>query len=73
VSRHDIIIRKSGAEPIRLKFPTVDSVRVNLDTFADAVSGAAPYPISPGEIAAVTNTFIAIAEAVQTGVAAQEV
>src|SRR5580704_15452570 len=38
VSRHDIIIRKSGVEPIRLKFPTNDSVRINLEAFADAVA-----------------------------------
>ena len=73
VGRHDIIIRKSGAEPIRLKFPAVDSVRANLEAFADAVDGRAPYPVSPAEIAAVTNSFVAIADAVRTGVAQQEV
>ena len=73
VSRNDIIIRKSGAEPIRLKLPTVDSVRVNLEAFADAIDGRAPYPVSPDEIAAVTNTFVAIADAVRTGVVTQEV
>ncbi len=73
VSRLDIIVRKSGAEPIRLKFPTTDSVRINLEAFADAVAGTAPYPVSPDEIVAVTNTFVAIADAVKTGVAAQEV
>jgi len=73
VSRHDIIIRKSGAEPIRLKFPVNDSVRVNLEAFADAVSGVAPYPVSPDEIAAVTNTFVAIADAIRTGVVTQQV
>jgi predicted dehydrogenase len=73
VSRYDIIIRKSGAEPIRLKFPVNDSVRINLEAFADAVSGVVPYPVSPEQIAAVTNTFVAIADAIRTGVAAQEV
>lgn len=73
VSRHDIIIRKSGAEPIRLKYQGIDSVRVNLEAFADAIEGRAPYPVSPDEIAAVTNTFVAIADAVRTDVAAQEV
>ena len=73
VSRLDVVIRKSGAEPIRLKFPTNDSVRVNLEAFADAVAGVAPYPLSPDEIAAVTNTFVAIADAVRTGVVTQEV
>jgi len=73
VSRNDIIIRKSGAEPIRLKLQGGDSVRVNLEAFADAVSGAAPYPVSPDEIAAVTNTFVAIADAIRTGVPNQDV
>jgi predicted dehydrogenase len=73
VSRYDIIIRKSGAEPIRLKFPANDSVRINLEAFADAVSSAAPYPVSPDQIVAVTNTFVAIADAVRTGMVTQEV
>ena len=73
VSRHDIIIRKSGAEPIRVKYPPNDSVRVNLEAFADAVAGVAPYPISRDEIVAVTDAFVAIAEAVKTGVVTQEV
>jgi predicted dehydrogenase len=73
VSRYDIIIRKSGAEPMWLKYQGADSVRVNLEAFADAVAGRAPYPVSPDEIAAVTNTFVAIAEAIRTGVVTQEV
>jgi predicted dehydrogenase len=73
VSRYDIIIRKSAAEPIRLKFPVNDTVRVNLEAFADTVSGTAPYPVSPDEIAAVTNTFVAIADAIRTGAVTQEV
>jgi predicted dehydrogenase len=73
VSRNDIIIRKSGAEPIRLKFPTNDSVRVNLEAFADAVAGLAPYPIPPEQILAVNDGFVAIADAVRTGVAMQEI
>ena len=73
VSRHDIILRKSGAEPIRIKFQINDSVRINLEAFADAVSGAAPYPVSPDQIAAVTNTFVAIADAIRTGVVTQDV
>ena len=73
VSRLDIIIRKSGAEPIRLKYQGGDSVRVNLEAFADAVDGRAPYPVSPDQITAVTNTFVAIADAIRTGTATQEV
>jgi predicted dehydrogenase len=73
VSRHDIIIRKSGAEPIRLKLQGGDSVRINLEAFADAVAGVAPYPVAPDQIANVTDSFVAIADAVRTGVVTQEV
>jgi len=48
-------------------------VRINLEAFADAVAGVAPYPVSPEQIAAVTNAFVAIVDAVRTGVVTQEV
>jgi predicted dehydrogenase len=73
VSRNDVIIRKSGAEPIRLKLHGADSVRVNLEHFADAVAGVAPFPVSPEQILNVTNAFVAIADTVRTGVVTQEV
>ena len=34
-----------------------------------AVAGVAPYPIPPEHILNVTNTFVAIADAIRTGVA----
>jgi predicted dehydrogenase len=73
VSRNDIIIRKSGAEPIRLKLQGPDSVRVNLEHFANAIDRSAPYPVTPETILNVTNSFIAIADAIRTGVVTQEV
>jgi len=73
VSRGEIVIRRSGAEPERRKLAGPDSVRVNLEGFADAVSGKAPYPIPPAQIVNVTNSFIAISEAVQGGFGTREV
>jgi predicted dehydrogenase len=73
VSRNDIIIRKSGAEPIRQKLYGDDSVHVNLEAFADAIEGGASYPIPPATIANVTNTFVAIADAIRTGEVTQDV
>jgi predicted dehydrogenase len=73
VSRNDIIIRRSAAEPIRLKLQGVDSVRVNLEHFADAVTGTAPYPVTPETILNVTNSFVAIADTVRGGAVTQEV
>jgi predicted dehydrogenase len=73
VSRTEIIVRKSGAEPQRRKFPATDSVRINLEAFADAVAGGGAYPIAPEQIAAANNAFVAIAEAVKSGIVTQEV
>ena len=73
VSRNDVIIRKRGAEPIRLKLQGDDSVRVNLEHFADAVTGAAPYPVTPATILNVTNSFVAIADTVRGGAVTQEI
>lgn len=73
ISRTELVLRKSGAEPQHLKLPNVDSVRVNLEAFADAVAGVAPYPVPPDQIVAVTLAFIAITEAVETGAGMREV
>jgi len=73
VSRTEVIVRKSGADPERRKLSGPDSVMINLEAFADAVSNVAPYPIAPAQIVNVTNSFIAISEAVQGGFGTREV
>jgi predicted dehydrogenase len=72
VSRTELVLRRSGDEPRRLKLPPVDTVRVNLDAFADAVAGTAPYPIPPDQILAVNAAFVAIVEAVRHGAGMRE-
>ena len=47
----------------RRHLPPVDLVRANLDAFADAVAGVAPYPIAPSEMVDVVAAFEAIAKA----------
>ena len=60
LGRTELIIRKSGKEPERRTFAPADSVRINLEAFADAVAGRAPYPIPPREIVDVVAAFEAI-------------
>ena len=61
LGRTELVIRRSGAKPERREFPERDSVRANLEAFADAVAGRTLYPISPDHIVAVTAAFEAIA------------
>ena len=67
ISRTEAVVRRSGGERELRTFANIDSVRVNLEAFADAVAGRAPYPISVGEIVNVTAAFVAIAEAIRGG------
>ena len=66
LGRTDLVVRRSGAEPQQLSFPPVDSVRVNLEAFADAVVGVSPYPIRTSEMLATVAAFDAIAEAAKS-------
>ena len=67
LGRTELVLRQSGAEPQPLHFPEQDSVRDNLEAFAEAVSGGAPYPIGTSEILDVVAAFEAITEAVAGG------
>ena len=61
----DLVLRRSGAEPQRRTFPPVNSVRANLEAFAAAVAGRAPYPIPTSQILDTVAAFEAIIEAVK--------
>jgi predicted dehydrogenase len=73
LGRTDLVVRRSGAEPQHLSFPPVDSVRTNLEAFADAVAGVSPYPISTSEILDTVAAFEAIAEAAKSDGRVREV
>ena len=66
LGRTELVLRKSGAESKRLTFAPVDTVRVNLEAFADAVIGRTPYPITITQILATVSAFEAITKAVKT-------
>jgi predicted dehydrogenase len=73
LGRTDLVLRRGGAEPQRLSFPPVDSVRTNLEAFADAVSGVSRYPISTSEMLDTVAAFEAIAEAANSASRLREV
>jgi predicted dehydrogenase len=73
LGRTELVLRRSTAEPQHLSFDPVDSVRVNLDAFADAVGGLAPYPIPTSEILATVAAFEAVTTAAGSDGRIQEV
>jgi predicted dehydrogenase len=67
LGRTELVLRKNRSEPRRQHLPPVDSVRANLEAFADAVAGVAPYPTTPSEMVDVVAAFEAIAKAAVSG------
>ena len=65
LSLNELVLRRSGADPQHVSLPSVDSVRLNLEAFAEAVAGRAPYPIAPSEMLATVAAFEAITIAVR--------
>jgi predicted dehydrogenase len=73
LGRTELVIRRSGKDPEHLRFADVDSVRANLEAFADAVAGRAPYPIAAREMVDVVAAFEAIVKSASAAGRAQDV
>jgi predicted dehydrogenase len=67
VGETEIITRLSGGKTERKEFAKVDSLLAEIDHFADAVAGKAPYPITPDEIVNTIGAFEAITTSIETG------
>lgn len=46
----DFVLRMWDARPVSWNFEPVDSLRLELEAFADAAAGRVPYPITPQQI-----------------------
>jgi predicted dehydrogenase len=56
-----------GAPAMEHTFAPVDSLRALAESFADAVEGRAPFPISPRQLIDVTAAFEAVIKSLNTG------
>jgi predicted dehydrogenase len=56
-----------GAPATEHEFEPVDSLRALADSFADAVEGRAPFPISPRQLIDVTAAFEAVIKSLDSG------
>ena len=63
----ELVLRKIGAEPQRLNFTPFDSQRAELEAFADAIEGRAPYPIPAEQMLATVAAFEATVASIESG------
>lgn len=63
----ELVVRRGGQTPERRSLPVVDTLRAELDAFADAVSGHAPYPLPYNQMIDTVAAFEAITRSVAGG------
>ncbi len=61
----ELLLRIAGKPQQKIVFDTGDSLRAELEAFADAAEGRAPYPIAPEQILATVGAFEATVNALQ--------
>jgi predicted dehydrogenase len=62
----ELIVRMCDQAPQRLQFERVDTLRCELEAFADAIEGRAPFPISAGQMLYTIAALEAILESIRT-------
>lgn len=62
----ELVLRLSGKPPEERRLAPLDSLRAELEAFADAVEGRAPYPIAPEQMLATVGAFEATVRALDT-------
>lgn len=63
-----MILRKSGGEPQRTTYASVDVLRTELDAFADAIGKQRPFPVPEAEVLATLSAFEAALQSMTSGV-----
>lgn len=58
----ELLLQRSGAEPVREHFPMADTVSANLDAFAAAISGKSRYPYTDEQLIHNIEILEAVAE-----------
>jgi predicted dehydrogenase len=62
-----LIVARIGEEPQTHTFEHVDSLRVLVEAFADAVEGKAPFPVTPRQMLDLIGAFEAIVASIESG------
>ena len=67
----ELVRHRSGARPEHIHLPAADSLVSELEAFADAIDGRAPFPVTPAQMLATVEAFEATVRALETGLAVE--
>jgi predicted dehydrogenase len=62
-----VVVRSQGGKIEQRDFPKIDSLRVEIDAFADAAAGRSPYPVTTVEMVNTIAAFDAIIRSIESG------
>jgi predicted dehydrogenase len=62
-----MILRKSGSQPRRIRYPAIDVLRAELDAFADTIEHKRAFPVPEAEVLATLSAFEAALRSMQSG------
>jgi predicted dehydrogenase len=62
-----LIVTKIGGQPQETTYDHVDSLRILIEAFADAVEGRAPFPVTPNQMIEVIGAFEGVITSLATG------
>jgi predicted dehydrogenase len=63
----EVVVRTRRGKVERREFGKIDSIRAEIDAFADAATGRSPYPITPAEMVNTIAAFEAVIQSMDTG------
>src|SRR5665213_754757 len=63
-----LVLRRSGCEPRRITYPSIDVLRAELDAFADAIEQRHPFPVPEADVLATLSAFEAALHSMTSGV-----
>ncbi len=67
----ELVRHRSGTRPEHIHLPAADSLVSELEAFADAIDGRAPFPVTPAQMLATVAAFEATVRALETGLAVE--
>ena len=68
LGEHELVLHRGNAKAQRPALEPVDALRVELEVFADAIEGRAPFPIPASDMLATVAAFEAVINALESDV-----
>ena len=67
IGEHELLVHRGSGTPERLGFEPVNALKAELEAFADAIEGRAPFPVSDEDMIATVSAFEAVVRALESG------